>query len=427
MNVQMIFSVADLTDRFGPRLSGSQALEDAIDYVLKEMQAAGLITHTHDVQVPHWERGLERAELIVPRRHIFNILGLGGGVSTPAGGITADLIVVETFKEFDELPASQVQGKIVVFVPQWNGYVQTVAYRYNAPSIASKKGAVAALIKSITPFSIGAPHTGLVHYDEKVPKIPAAALTVEDADLLLRMYQRNITMTMRLALNSNNLGNATSRNVIGELPGEQERPVVVLSGHIDSWDIGVGAMDDAAGSYVAWKALQLIKYIDLPRPKRTLRAILWTGEEQGLFGARQYAGKFKQTEKDEFNFFMETDHGTFRPLGLDFSGNPEAECIFKEILQVVGAPLNATKFDSPIGAGPDIDIWAKRGFPAASLLNENSRYFWWHHSAGDSMAVLNSDELDMNCALFAATAYIIADLSIDMPKSDIVPYKEGGE
>lgn len=429
INIQMrclfllFSSVADMTDRFGPRMAGSRALEDSIDYVLEEMKAAGLETHTHNVTVPHWERGLERAELLAPRKQVFNVLGLGGGVSTPPGGITANVIAVETFDELDQMPASQVEGKIVVFAPKWVRYGKTVSYRYNGPSVASKKGAVAALIRSITPFSIATPHTGWVHYEKDVPKIPAASLTVEDADLLLRMYRRNETVKMRLELNSQDLGTSLSRNAIGELLGEKKRPVVVLSGHIDSWDVGVGALDDAAGSYVSWKALELIKKIDLPKPKRTLRAILWTGEEQDVSGAVQYAQTFNATEKDEFNFFMESDQGTFQPLGLDFTGNAEAECIFREILNVAGAPLNATKFASPIDAGPDINVWAKRGFPASSLLTDNDKYFWWHHSAGDTMNVLNSDELDKNCALLAAAAYIIADLSVDMPKSDIVPFK----
>lgn len=416
-----LYRLAELTDTIGPRMSGSQALEDAIDFVLGQMKAAGLPTHTQNVSVPHWERGFEQAQLLTPRNQTLNILGLGGSVSTPPGGITADIVAVETFEEFDRLSRHQVEGKIVVFVPTWKGYGKTVGYRNKGPSIASRKGAVAALIRSITPFSIASPHTGWQEYDANVTKIPAASLTVEDAELLLRLYRRNVTARMHLELNAKTYADAISRNTIAELKGEQDRSVVVLSGHIDSWDVGVGALDDGGGSYVSWKALELLKSLGLRTPKRTIRAILWTAEEQGLFGAVQYAEQFKLTEKEEFNFFMESDQGTFRPLGLDFSGNAEAECIFREVLSVVGAPLNATKFDSPIDAGPDIEVWAQRGFPSASLLTENDKYFYWHHSAGDTMSVLNSEDLDKNCALFAAAAYVIADLSVDMPKSDISP------
>lgn len=398
-------------------MTGSQALEDSIDFVLGQMKAAGLPTYTQNVTVPHWERGFESAEIIAPRKQNLNILALGGSVSTPPGGITAEVVVVQTFEEFDQLSRDKVEGKILVFVPTWIGYGKTVAYRNKGPSIAAKKGAVAALIRSITPFSMATLHTGWHTYAEDAPRIPAASITVEDAEFMLRTYRRNITMSLRLEINTKDLGNATSRNTIAELHGVQERPVVVVSGHLDSWDVGVGALDDGAGSYVAWKALELLKLIGLKTPKRPIRAILWTAEEQCLCGAVQYAEKYKLTEKEEFNFFIESDMGTFQPRGLDFSGNTEAKCIFKEILKVVGSPLNATNFDSPIDAGPDIQVWAKRGFPSATLLNDNEKYFWWHHSAGDTMSVLNSDELDKNCALFAAAAYVIADLSIDMPKN----------
>lgn len=147
-----------------------------------------------------------------------------------------------------------------------------------------------------------------------------------------------------------------------------------------------------------------------------LRAILWTAEEQGLWGAQAYKQEHLANEKNEFNFFIESDIGTFEPTGLDFSGNFDAECIFREIVKLM-EPLNATKFEKPIDGGPDISLWAERGFPSASLLNKNEQYFWYHHSAGDSMLLENSECLDKNTALFAATAYIIADLSIDIPKS----------
>lgn len=197
--------------------------------------------------------------------------------------------------------------------------------------------------------------------------------------------------------------------------GETKTPVVVVSGHLDSWDIGVGAMDDGGGAFISWKALHLLKRLNLKPPKRTIRAILWTAEEIGIVGAREYERQHKSREEEEFNFFIESDMGTFTPLGLDFSGNKEAECIFKEVLKLM-KPLNATKFDSPINAGPDIARWANRGFPSASLINQNEKYFYYHHSAGDSMLVENSDDLDKNTALFASAEYVIANLSVDMPK-----------
>lgn len=236
-----------------------------------------------------------------------------------------------------------------------------------------------------------------------------------DAYMLLRMHRRGEQITLHLEMDDRNLGEFVSRNTIGELAGE--KPVVVLSGHLDSWDVGVGAMDDGGGAFIAWKALHLLKRLGL-KPKRTLRAILWTGEEQGIVGAGEYESQHKEGEQEEFNFFMESDMGTFTPLGLDFSGNAEAECIFKEILKLM-TPLNATQFNSPIDAGPDIERWADRGFPSASLMTKNEKYFYYHHSAGDSMLVENADDLDKNTALFASAAYIIANLSVDMPRDAI--------
>lgn len=174
-------------------------------------------------------------------------------------------------------------------------------------------------------------------------------------------------------------------------------------------------MDDGGGAFISWKALHLLKRLNLKPPKRTIRAILWTAEEQGIVGASEYEKQHKAGEKEEFNFFIESDMGTFTPLGLDFSGNKEAECIFKEVLKLM-TPLNATQFNSPIDAGPDIERWANRGFPSASLINKNDNYFYFHHTAGDSMLVENPDDLDKNTALFAAAAYVIANLSVDMPK-----------
>lgn len=412
------FRLAEMTDTFGARMTGSQSLEDAIDYMIDELKKAGLDNvHTENATVPRWERGYENCQMLSPRKAKMNICGFGSTIGTLRGGLVADVVAVESFEEFDELPESVVQGKIVLFVPRWQGYGKTVAYRSKAASVASKKGAVAALVRSITPYSIGSLHTGMQRYADDVKnKIPVAAVTVEDAYMMLRMYRKGEKITLHLEMEDRNLGDFISRNTIAELAGETKIPVVVVSGHLDSWDIGVGAMDDGGGAFIAWKALHLLKRLNLKPPKRTMRAILWTGEEQGIVGAAEYEKQHKTRETEEFNFFIESDMGTFTPLGLDFSGNKEAECIFKEVLKLM-TPLNATQFNSPIDAGPDIERWANRGFPSASLMNKNEKYFYYHHSAGDSMLVENSDDLDKNTALFAAVAYVIADLSVDMPKT----------
>lgn len=410
-------SLSELVDTFGARLAGSEQLEKAIDYVLDKMKLDNLENvHTENATVPHWVRGFESAQLVAPFKKNLPLLGLGTTVGTPRGGIIADVIAVESFKEFASFTPEQVKGKIVVFVPQWEGYGKTVVYRSKGATVAAKKGAVATLIRSVTPFSIGSPHTGGQNYEEGVKKIPTACITVEDAEMILRKYRRGVTMTVHLEMEDRNFEPFVSRNTIAELVGTRytNTSVVVVSGHLDSWDVGVGAMDDGGGALISWKALTFLKAMGL-RPKRTIRAILWTAEEEGLWGGKAYKEAHLDNERKEFNFFFESDIGTFEPTGLDFSGNKDAECIFREVVKLM-VPLNATKFETPTDGGPDISHWTSRGFPGASLMNKNEKYFWFHHSAGDSMAVEDPKNLDKCAALWAAAAYVVADLSVSMPK-----------
>lgn len=405
-----------MINKFGARMTGSQSLEKAIDHVVAEMKAVELNNvHTQNVVVPHWERGFEKAEMLVPRRQNIPILGLGSSIGTPPDGIVANIIAVESFSEFDALPVEKVTGKIVVFVPQWESYDKTQQYRTSSASVAARKGAAAVLVRSITPFSIGSVHTGGQQYDDGVRKIPAASISAEDAHLLLRLYRSGVKVTIRLDMNDRNLTPTISRNIIAEWTGELARPVVVVSGHLDSWDVGDGVMDDASGSFVAWKALQLLKSLGLKKPKRTMRAILWTAEEQDLEGANAYAQLYKDRDEEEFNFFMESDEGSFEPLGLDITGNAEAKCIMREVIGLM-TPLNATGYRETF-KGPDVELWTNRGFPGASPWTRNERYWWFHHSHGDSLLLQSSEDLDRNTALFAATAYVIADLSVNMPKN----------
>lgn len=307
-------------------MSGTQNLENAIDWMMAKLKEAKLDNvHGEEVSVPHWERDYENADLIAPHKQNLRITGLGSSVGTPRGGIIASCIVVASFDEFKTIPAEKVRGNIVVFVPAWEGYGKTVIYRRDAASVAAQKGAVAALVRSVTPFSLGSPHTGWQRYADDVRQIPTAALTVEDAESLLRLYRRGETITIHLEMADRNLEPATSRNIVAEWAGQAPQPVVVVSGHFDSWDIGAGALDDGGGAFISWNALALLKSLGLPPPKRTIRDILWTGEEQGIRGAAGYAEQHKANETNEFNFFIESDMGTFEPRGLDFSGNADAE------------------------------------------------------------------------------------------------------
>ena len=309
-------------------------------------------------------------------------------------------------------------------------------YRGYGAAEAAKFGAVATLIRSITPFSIDSPHTGWQHYQENVTQIPTAAISIEVAEMLHRMYKEGDDVLIYLYMEARNLPPVMSRNTIAEIKGTQQPDkVVVVSGHLDSWDVGQGAMDgkklnqcvtavndcfhlcyvlqDGGGAFISWNALALLKVLGL-RPRRTLRSILWTAEEEGLVGAAAYFNDHRNNTA-AFDFVMESDEGTFQPLGLSFSGSSHAGCILKEILKLM-RPLNATQFASPMDGGPDIEFFTDIGIPGAALLNANERYYWYHHSQGDRMTVEDPTNLDMCTALWAAAAYVVADLSIDMPR-----------
>src|SRR3954453_1251131 len=254
--------LGELVDRFGSRFSGSTSLEAAIDWIVAEMKSDGL-SHVRGepVMVPHWVRGSESAWLIQPRRTPLAMLGLGGSVPTPAGGITAQVLVVSSFHDL-QAQAGKARGKIVLFDAPFTSYRETVQYRVQGASAAARAGAVACLIRSIASFSIRSPHTGVMHYDSTVARIPAAALSVEDAEMLHRIQDRGQPVVVTLRMSARTLPDAPSRNAVAEIVGrELPDEVVVLGGHIDSWDVGQGAMDDGGGAVAAWETLRLMKQL----------------------------------------------------------------------------------------------------------------------------------------------------------------------
>ncbi|ODN01176.1 Carboxypeptidase Q [Orchesella cincta] len=401
-------------DKFGSRVAGSENLEHAIDYMLDKMKQDELDNvHGEKVQIPHWVRGEETAALISPRKKDLSILGLGYTVGTPPGGITAPVLVVSGFDELQQR-AEEAKGKIIVFNEAYESYGKTVKYRGTGANEAAKVGALATLIRSVTPFSIDSPHTGMLDYVDKVTHIPSACISIEDAQLLYRLQKMGEKLVIKLVMNDTNLEPKTSRNSVAEIVG-REKPdnVVVISGHIDSWDVGQGAMDDGGGAFISVEALALLRFLKL-QPRRTLRTILWTSEEFGLIGAQQYVQRHS-SELEKFNAVFESDIGTFKPLGLDFAGSSAAGCIVKEVVKLL-APLNATTFRASSDVGSDIGYFLDKGVPGFSLNNANEKYFWFHHSQGDTMTVENADELDMCTAVWAVSSYVIADLSVDLPR-----------
>ncbi|XP_076016808.1 carboxypeptidase Q-like [Genypterus blacodes] len=404
--------LADFTDTIGNRVSGSHSLEMAINYMHKAMTQDGLDVHLEAVKIPHWVRGKESAEMVEPRAKNLAMLGLGSSIGTPPEGIQAEVLVVQSFEELKRR-GSEAAGRIVVFNQPFVSYMETVDYRAYGASEAAKVGAVAALIRSITPFSINSPHTGWQDYQDGVKRIPSACITVEDAELMSRMAQRGEKIVVKLNMEAKTLPDADSFNTVAEIKGWQHpEQVVLLSGHLDSWDVGQGAMDDGGGAMVSWEALSLIKDLGL-RPRRTLRTVLWTAEEQGGVGAQQYFDRHK-VNLSNFDLVMESDMGTFAPKALQFTGSDAAREVMEQVVKLL-ARINTTKLEAD-GEGTDISPWMKAGVPGASLHVADSRYFWFHHSEGDTMTVQDPGEMDLCSALWAVVAYVVADLQDMLPR-----------
>lgn len=403
--------LTELVDRFGARISGSVALERAIDWSLEEMERDGLDNaHTDPVMVPHWVRGNESLEMILPRGRVLPMLGLGGSIATPPGGVRAEVLVVSSYAELEER-ADEAQGRIVLFDVPFTNYGQTVRYRSGGAVAAARVGAAASLVRSVTPYSQQTPHTGNSNYEDGVRKIPHAAITVEDAQMLHRMQDRGERIELLLKMEAQTLPDALSRNVMAEITGSEfPNEVVVLGGHIDSWDVGQGAMDDGGGVVAAWEAIRLIKELGL-KPRRTIRAVGWTSEENGGPGGRRYA----IDHGDEFHVLaMESDGGTFKPVGFGFTGSDEAFDIITEI----GTLLE--RIESGLvtrgGGGADIGPLMQTGVPGMGLNVDGTRYFWYHHTDADTIDKLDPDEVALCVATMAVMAYVVADMPERLPR-----------
>ncbi len=408
--------LAELTDKFGHRLSGSASLERAIDWVLAEMKKDQLQNvRGEPVMVPKWVRGEEWARLVTPRATQLNMIGLGGSIGTRAAGITAPVMVVTSFEELTRR-ATEAKGKIVLFDVPFTSYGQTVGYRSRGAIEAGRVGAVASLIRSVSSGTMQNPHTGSMVYDSAVTKIPAAALTVEDAAMLHRMIARGEKVTVTLKMSARKMPDSQSRNIVAEIVGaEKPDEIVVLGGHIDSWDVGVGAMDDAGGVVAAWEAVKLIKRLGL-KPKRTIRVVGWTNEENGLRGATGYRDAHR-AELDKHIMALESDNGVFDPRGVGITAGEGGLAIAKDIASLL-KPIGA---DSAVagGGGADVGPIGALGVPTMSPIVDGTRYFWYHHSSADTMDKLDPAEVAECVALMAVFAYVIADMPDSIPRTPI--------
>jgi Predicted aminopeptidases len=406
--------LAEMTDKFGNRLSGTENLEHTIDWILAQMKADGLENvHGEKVMVPHWVRGEESASLISPRATPLHMIGLGRSIGTPKEGITAPVMVVGSFDELTRR-ASEAPGKMVLFDVPFTSYGETVRYRGGAASAAARVGAVAALIRSVSSYSIQNPHTGAMTYDTTVAKkIPAAALSVEDALMLHRMINRGEKVVVNLRMSATTLPDAPSRNVIAEIRGsEKPDEVVVLGGHIDSWDVGQGAMDDGGGAVAAWEAVKLIKRLGL-KPRRTVRVVLWTNEENGSRGGLGYRDAHR-AELDKHVLAMESDLGVFAVQGMGISAGAGGIAMAQDIASLFSS-FGATKVTEG-GTDADTDPLNELGVPSISPVVDDTRYFWFHHSAGDTVDKLDPHEMAENVALLAVTAFVVADMPGYLPR-----------
>jgi carboxypeptidase Q len=401
--------LAELGDTFGHRLSGSQSLEDAIQWAVQQMKMDGLENvHTEPVKVPHWVRGQESAEIVAPRRHAMGMLGLGNSVGTPAEGLEAEILVVRSFEQLDAAAdRGQVKGRIVLYNVPFTSYGETVQFRGIGPSRAAARGAIAALVRSVGPPGLRLPHTGALSYAEGVPRIPAAAITAEDADRLQRMQDRGTRVRVRLKMEARFLPDADSFNVVGEIRG-RERPdeVVVVGGHFDSWDVGTGSTDDGGGCIATWEALRLMKKLNL-RPRRTVRVVLWTNEENGGQGGLAYRDRYRDQLAGHV-LMLESDAGVFRPTGFGFTGSDAARARVKEIAALLRG-IQADRI-GPAGDGADIGPSVQAaGIPAMSL-EVDGNYFLIHHTPADTVDKIDPMDLARASAAIAVMTYVIAEM-----------------
>lgn len=405
--------LAELTDTFGARLSGSPALQAALEWAATQMRNDGLENvRLEKVMVPHWVRGRESLEIVEPFPGPLVMLGLGNSVGTPADGIQAELLVVASFDEL-EANRAQARDKIVLFNVPFTSYGETVRYRGAGASRAAKLGAKAVLLRAVGPMGLRTPHTGSLRYEDGVAQIPAAAIPAEDANRLQRIHDRGQRLVVRLKMEAQFLPAAPSANLVGEIRG-RERPdeVVLVGGHIDSWDPGTGAMDDAGGVVATWDALRVLKKLGL-RPRRTLRVVGFTNEENGGRGGAGYRDQHAAEIQDHV-VALESDGGVFRLKGFAYTGPASGRALLEEIARLL-EPIGATEVAAG-GGGADIGPLAQaalaRGLvvPLMSPIVDGSRYFVYHHTPADVVERLEPDEVASNVAGIAVMAYVIADL-----------------
>ena len=419
-----------LTFNIGPRLSGSPQAAKAVDYVAGEMRALGAEVTLEKAKVPHWVRGEEKAELVswpgqaAGTTQKVVLTALGGSVATPQEGITAEVVVVDDWNQLHALPAGAVAGKILVFNHKFdkelaavgnglNAYGGGVVYRGAGPIAGGAVGAAAVLVRSVGGADFRLPHTGLTQYAPGVAKIPAAAVSAEDADML-KVLASEGPVTMHLTLTPETQADADSFNVIADWKGtEHPEDVVIVSGHLDSWDLGTGAIDDGAGVVVSMQVIHLLKELGI-HPKRTVRFVAWMSEEEGSQGAAAYMAEHKDDAAHHIGA-IESDLGADHPSGIYYAGKAALGGWLRPISGVLEA-IGAETVDSTPETGEDIGGLTARGVPSFAPIQDSRFYFNYHHTAADTFDKVDAKHLNENAAVMTVLAYALADSGEAAPR-----------
>jgi carboxypeptidase Q len=405
--------VREIIDQAGPRLAGSPGDRAAVAAGLALLKAQGFSNvHTEKVMVPFWQRGVETGEVTTPVSQKLSLTALGGSIATPDAGLEAEILRVASLEEL-AARGDACRGRIVFIdrptarTSDGSGYGEAARARSSGASKAASLGAIGLILRSIGTDTNRLPHTGALTYAADAPKIPAAALSAPDADLLTRLLRRGAPVRVRFTLGCRTLPDAESANVVGEVPGrEKPQEIMLLAAHLDSWDLGTGAIDDGAGCGIIIEAARQIAALT-PHPRRTIRVVLFANEENGLAGGKTYA-KDHAAELDRHVAALEADLGEGPPLGFSWNAGPSAEAQLKALAGLL-APIAADHLLPTIVGGADILSMLPASVPNLGLLLDDSTYFDYHHTANDTFDKIDPRTLDRSTAAMAVAAYVLAE------------------